>query len=301
MSTLPSPGPHGGDGPAIAAWLGVDPAEVLDLSQSLNPVAPDLRPLAAAHLDAIGRYPDPSRATVALAEAMGIDCDRLVLANGGAEAIALVANRLGRGWVDEPDFALYRRHLPVLDPDGARFRSNPHSPTGRLAGPDEHADVWDEAFFPLATGTWTRGDNAWVVGSLTKLLACPGLRLGYVLAPDPEAASAIRARQPQWSVSSLATEVLPEALTLVDLPTWRDQVTGLRTQLVGAFAAHGLAAEAADGCWVLVHDPALRDRLAPEGIAVRDCTTFGLPGVHRVGVPDGAGLDRLAQALERTA
>ena len=58
---------------------------------------------------------------------------RLLLTNGGAEAIALVAAELGPGWVDEPDFSLYRRHLPAIDPDGPRWRSNPHNPTGRLA------------------------------------------------------------------------------------------------------------------------------------------------------------------------
>jgi len=59
------------------------------------------------------------------------------------------------------------------------------NPTGLLAGQSETAAVWDEAFYALATGSWTRGDvaaGATVVGSLTKLFACPGLRVGYVLA-----------------------------------------------------------------------------------------------------------------------
>ena len=72
-----------------------------------------------------------------------VDPDRLLLTNGGAEAIALVGAELG-GRVEEPDFALYPRG------GGPLWRSNPHNPTGRLArGP---ADVWDEAFYPLATG-----------------------------------------------------------------------------------------------------------------------------------------------------
>ena len=40
---------------------------------------------------------------------------------------------------------------------------------------------------PWPPGRWTRGDaDAVVVGSLTKLLACPGLRVGYVLVPEGE-------------------------------------------------------------------------------------------------------------------
>ena len=108
IAGTPPAGPHGGDGPAVAAALGVDPAELLDLSQSLNPFAPDPSRVVARHLGALGRYPDPARATVALAETMGVDRDRVLLTNGGAEAIALVGAELGRARVDEPDFALYR-------------------------------------------------------------------------------------------------------------------------------------------------------------------------------------------------
>ena len=199
---IPSPGAHGGDGARIAEALGIPVNDVLDLSLSLNPVAPDVRPLVASHLDALRRYPDPERACAALAGAMGVDQDRLVLTNGGAEAIALVAAEVG-GQVEEPEFSLHPRT------GGPRWRSNPHNPTGRLAPPTEAAGVWDEAFWPLATGTWTRGDadaGAWVVGSLTKLLACPGLRVGYVLTPSAHAARVVRDRQPTWSVNGLVAE-----------------------------------------------------------------------------------------------
>ena len=174
-------GRHGGDGARLAARLGIPPSAVLDLSASLNPAAPDPRPILAAHLDAIGRYPDAEAATQALAAAMGVGADRLLLTNGGAEAIALVAAETGPGWVDEPDFSLYRRHLSGLDPLGPRWRSNPHNPSGRLAPVGEKADVWDEAFWPLATGTWTRGDSdagAIVVGSLTSCWPAPGCASG---------------------------------------------------------------------------------------------------------------------------
>lgn len=297
--TLP-PGDHGGEGTRLAALLGVPVEQVLDLSMSLNPVAPDPAPVVARHLAELGRYPDATAATVSLAEAMGVDPARLVLTNGGAEAIALVATHLGRGWVDEPDFSLYRLHLPVLDPHGPRFRSNPHSPSGLLAPPEEQAAVWDEAFYPLATGAWTRGDaerGSWVVGSLTKLLACPGLRLGYVLAPDEEGATAVRRRQPGWSVGGLACAALPELLAIADLPAWAARIAALRADLVALLAGHGYEAAPSDANWVLVAAPELRALLAARAIAVRDCTSFGLPGTVRIAVPDAAGLTRLATAL----
>lgn len=309
---VPVAGAHGGDGARVAAALGIPIGDVLDLSASLNPVAPDPAPIVARHLDALGRYPDPARATAALAERLGVGADRLLLTNGGAEAIALVGALLG-GTVDEPDFSLYpRTGPPVGAPSGApppRWRSNPHSPSGRLAGADELAGVWDEAFWPLATGTWTRGDHrsgSIVVGSLTKLLSCPGLRVGYLLAPESEDGdrllTAARALQPGWSVGGLVCEALPDLLDLVDLPAWAGAVGRLRADLVESLSGHGFDVEAADAPWVLVHQAeALRSRLAPLGVVVRDCTSFSMPGTVRIAVPDEAGRARLVHALERTA
>jgi histidinol-phosphate/aromatic aminotransferase/cobyric acid decarboxylase-like protein len=285
---IPPPGPHGGDAARLAAALGVDPAAVLDLSASLNPVAPDPGEVVAKHLDALRRYPDPIAATRALAEAMAVEPERLPLTNGGAEAIALVAAELG-GTVDEPDFGLYPRTR------GPRWRSNPHNPTGRLAGPDEEAGVWDEAFYPLATGRWTRSDGV-VVGSLTKLLACPGLRVGYVLADD---VGRFAGRQPAWSLNGLAAAALPDLLERVDLPAWSTEVARLRHRLGEMLGRHGLAPEPSDANFVLVRAPGLRARLARHGVLVRDCSTFGMPEHVRVAVPDDAGLARLEETLEK--
>jgi histidinol-phosphate/aromatic aminotransferase/cobyric acid decarboxylase-like protein len=285
---IPAPGAHGGDGARLAAALGVDPAAVLDLSASFNPVAPDPGEVVAKHLDALGRYPEPAAATAALAAAMQVDVDRLLLTNGGAEAIALVAAELG-GRVDEPDFGLYPRR------GGPLWRSNPHNPSGRLAGADQEAGVWDEAFYPLATGSWTRGD-AVVVGSLTKLLACPGLRVGYVLA-DPGPIHRLRRRQTTWSVNGLAAAALPDLLAAVDLPAWAAAVARLRARLVAVLRRAGLDPEPSDANFVLVRAPGLRSRLAPDGVLVRDCASFGLPDHVRVAVTDDAGLARLEEVL----
>jgi histidinol-phosphate/aromatic aminotransferase/cobyric acid decarboxylase-like protein len=297
--TAPPPGPHGGDGARLAATLGITPEEVLDLSMSLNPCAPDVVSLVREHAASIRRYPDPEPATLALANAIGVAPERLVLTNGGSEAIALVAAECPVGAVDEPDFALYARHLERLDPKGPRWRSNPHNPTGALAAEDETADVWDEAFYPLATGAWTRGDRgAVVVGSLTKVFACPGLRAGYVLAPDQDLADRIRARQPRWSASALVCGVLPELLELTDLVTWSAEISKGRHALLELLAAAGLRADRSDAPFVLVRDAGnLRDHLAAHGVLVRDTGSFGIGGGVRVAVPDRAGRERFAEAM----
>jgi histidinol-phosphate/aromatic aminotransferase/cobyric acid decarboxylase-like protein len=287
--TVPPAGSHGGDGPAVARALGLDPDTVLDLSQSLNPLAPDPVPVVARHLEALRAYPDPADATTALARAIGVDPGNLLLTNGGAEAIALVAAELG-GRVVEPEFGLHPRGGGVL------WRSNPHSPSGLLAGSDEIADIWDEAFFPLATGRWTRGDGRAVVGSLTKLLACPGLRLGYVLG-EPDLVARCRARQPQWAVGGMAAAALPDLLETVDLPGWSAGVARLRGALTDLLTSFGLSVRPSDANWVLVDRGGLREALAPYGVVVRDCASFGLPGVTRLAVPSAQGLERLAAAL----
>ena len=290
MSVVPPPGRHGGDGAHVAAALGLDPGAVLDLSASLNPCAPDAGAIVGKHLDSVRRYPDARDATAALADAMAVDADRLLLTNGGAEAIALVAAELG-GRVDEPEFALHPRGR------GPRWRSNPHNPSGRLATPDERAEVWDEAFWPLATGTWTRGDaGAVVVGSLTKLFACPGLRLGYVLA-DPALVESLARRQPAWSVNGPAAAALPDLLDVADLAGWAAEVARLRVDLGAVLRRAGFEPRPSDANWVLVDAPGLRDRLAPHGVVVRDCASFGMPGIVRIAVPDDAGRARLEEVL----
>lgn len=301
-----APGPHGGDGRRVAAALGLDPATVIDLSASLNPFAPDVAALAATVLrqrpGVVVAYPDAGPATAALAATIGIDEDRLVLTNGGAEAIALVAAIAPDGAIAEPEFSLYRRHLTTVTADAPRWRSNPSNPLGTLAGPDELAAVWDEAFYPLATGRWTRGDEpAWRLGSLTKLWACPGLRLGYAIAPDHAAAARLRARQPQWAVNGLMAALVPDLLAATDLAGWQHAIGVARQRFAAELGTLGFAVFGTDANWVLVDGENLRARLAPHGVVVRDLASFGLAGRFRVALPRPTDLDRVLAAFAAVA
>jgi adenosylcobyric acid synthase len=307
---VPPPGEHGGDGLAVARALGLDPDDVLDLSVTCNPLAPDLRAEAmrAVARGALARYPLPEalrRLEERLAVALGVPAELVVATAGGASAIAIVAQALGAGRVEEPEFSLYRRHLQALGAslgEGPRWRSNPRNPTGELAAPDEHAGVWDEAFYPLAAGQWTRGDVARgsvVVGSLTKTFACPGLRIGYAVAPDERLAMRLRALRPAWPLGGLECWLGPWLLDRVDLARTVARLHELRAALVALLERVGLVTEAHAAPWVLVHDvPGLRQALARRGVVVRDLSSFGMHGSVRIAVPDERGLERLEQALE---
>jgi histidinol-phosphate/aromatic aminotransferase/cobyric acid decarboxylase-like protein len=279
----------------IARALGRPVDSMLDLSASLNPFGPDVGALAAAHLGVLRRYPDVAQARRLLAETIGLEPERLLLTNGGSEAISLVARQLG-GRVDEPEFSLHPRDLDST----VRWRSNPHNPTGRLAPPDERADVWDEAFYPLATGRWTRADDEAraVVGSLTKLFACPGLRLGYVIAA-PELIERLEVAQPHWAVGGLEVALLPELLAVADLAGWAAEIVSHRRDLVELLERHGLVPHPSDANFVLCDaPPGFRDKLLAQGIVVRDCASFGLPAQVRVAVPNYEGIERLSVALD---
>lgn len=297
--TAIDPGPHGGDARRVAQQLGLDPADIIDLSASLNPFAPDPTEIISRHLSALHDYPDATAATDVLADAIAVARKRLVLTNGGAEAIALVAAHLGKGAVVEPDFSLYRRHLATVDPHAGRWRSNPASPLGTLAAPEEHAEVWDEAFYPLAASVWTRGDDtSWRLGSLTKLWSCPGLRLGYVIAPDVEGAEVIRGLQPRWSVNGLALAAMHDFLAVTDLPGWALSIASLRTSFTSELERLGLHVTPSSANWVLVHDAArLRMPLARAGIVIRDCSSFGLPTTVRIALPKPHEVERVLGSI----
>lgn len=301
MIVIPDAGAHGGDAALIAEALGVDPSWMVDLSASMNPFAPDSTSLLVARVrqgGAVGRYPNPMLATERLAAAIGIDSELLVLTNGGSEAIALVAGDAPVGDVVEPEFSLYRRHLSVVAPSGRRWRSNPSNPLGLLAPASDVAGVWDEAYFALSTGTWTRGDSdAWRLGSLTKLWACPGLRLGYLIAPDAAAAARIRARQPRWAVNGLAVAMVQDLLAVTDIAAWAVAIEGLRARFADELRSLGYEVRPTQANWLLVNDADLRRRLAPHGVVVRDCRSFGMDGWCRVALPELGVIDRVLSAF----
>jgi histidinol-phosphate/aromatic aminotransferase/cobyric acid decarboxylase-like protein len=105
---------HGGLPHGELRALGIDAADVLDVSANCNPYGPCASVVDAIRAAPIDRYPDPTAAGAceAIAGALGVAADRVALGNGAAEllwTLASVLVRPGTGViVAEPTFCELR-------------------------------------------------------------------------------------------------------------------------------------------------------------------------------------------------
>ncbi|SHL14525.1 threonine-phosphate decarboxylase CobD [Halomonas caseinilytica] len=141
---------HGGRVAPLLARFGL-PADhpVIDFSANLNPLGPPswLPAWLSGAGDALARYPDPDddRARRALAEHDDVAPERVLVTNGGIEAIYLAAalHAGGRALVIEPTFSEYalacRRHGLTVDRlalEAPTFRLDLDAAEAALAGID---------------------------------------------------------------------------------------------------------------------------------------------------------------------
>lgn len=195
--------------------------------------------------------------------------------------------------------------------------ANPSNPAGQaIPGPDlrrlceRHADtcfVIDEAFASFApTGTSLLDSgapppNAVVVRSLTKELAMPGLRMGYLVG-DAHLAGQLRNVLPAWPLSAPA--IAAAIAGLMDQGhVGAGAARGRRyvADLAGALAAAGAVPFPSDANYLLAHAPTAFSRLRSRGIAVRDCASFGLPGHVRLAAPKPVDMDTVMTAIHGLA
>ncbi|MEA1935424.1 MAG: threonine-phosphate decarboxylase CobD [Thermodesulfobacteriota bacterium] len=177
---------------------------------------------------------------------------------------------------------------------------NPANPTGVLTPKDKLcriiacADeigalaVIDEAFIDFVEEESVKEEifrfpNLIVMRSMTKFFGIPGLRVGYLMASAP-CIQKIREDKPPWTVSSLAQRMAVDALSDRDyIRDTTQYVTVEREFLMDALnEIPGLKTYRSKANFFLVfmdstislNSIELRDRLAQEGILIRDCSTF---------------------------
>jgi L-threonine-O-3-phosphate decarboxylase len=195
------------------------------------------------------------------------------------------------------------------------YLCNPNNPTGVYLTDDEVRGLagglsagpllLDEAYVQFVEGAWdatplTRYGRVLLLRSMTKDYGIAGLRLGYLVA-HPDAIAAARRLQPEWSASALAQAAGLAALADEDhLRRTLALVREAKAALLHNLCAIGVEVHAGAANFLLLRvGDATTTRLAllRRGIAVRDCSSFGLPRHIRVGVRTPEENARLVEAL----
>jgi histidinol-phosphate aminotransferase len=173
--------------------------------------------------------------------------------------------------------------------------------------------VVDEAYLSLSSSVASAlprstSGRVVVVRSLTKDAGLAGLRIGYAIAPPPVAAT-VRRVIPPWSVSALAQAGALAALAdHAHMARVYRAVAASREHLVTGLHDLGLPPYPSVTNFVLVpvgNGTGVTQALLARDIAVRDCTSFGLPACIRIGVrpiPDQVLLlDQLRVVMDPSA
>jgi threonine-phosphate decarboxylase len=303
---------------------------LLDFSANLNPFPPEIpwRPDPSV----LSSYPDDRYED--LREAIGRTFHRrpeeVAVGNGSMEIIRVFCHAALSGgdgfFVDRPTFGEYELSArlagasPVEDLSRARVRflCNPNNPTGALlpaegvrgilreVGAGSGTLFLDEAFIELSDPgqslVHVTDPALFLIRSLTKAFAVPGLRFGYGFG-DPDLIARMEVLRPPWSVNAFAEAFAIEAFSHFGLlEESRQRVARERAWLEGRIRGMGLAPLPSSANFLLVNlaEPAsaLADRLLARGILVRDCASFGLPSSIRVAVRHREENERLVEALQ---
>mgnify|MGYP001097639095 CR=1 FL=1 len=304
--------------------------DLLDFSANINPYPPEI------HWDlepsVLEDYPDDRYETLkeVIARTFGRDAAEVTVGNGSVELIrAFCLVTLDHGdtaCIRPPTFAEYRMAALLAgarctaDSDGAavRFLCNPNNPTGRLQTRPELLQALsraaeqgtylflDEAFIELADPRQSLVDisheNLFVLRSLTKSFAVPGIRFGYGFG-TPELIERVETVRLPWTVNAFAEAFAIEAFRHYDkLEDSRARIARERGWLCDHLDRLGLVYEPPSANYILVEVPmpseVLVERLLGHKILVRDCRSFGLPHHIRVAVRTHAENRRLIEALE---
>ena len=226
---------HGGD-----VWRGALPEDYLDFSANLNPEGPPewVREALALGLERARFYPDLSGAAArrGMAAHLGLPEDCVLVTAGGIEAASLAAKLPGQHGVVQPTFQEYGRlcgayhnifreklHEYTFLEGKNVWLCNPNNPTGDVLKRNKMMEllekaekagarlIVDEAFIEYSPENSVADlvkahPGLVILGSLTKILAIPGIRLGY-MAASPNVIEALAGDLLPWRLNSLADAV----------------------------------------------------------------------------------------------
>jgi len=295
---------HGGNIFSVARHEGVAWQQILDFSASINPLGPSpaAREAIFSAVDRIAHYPDrtASRLRDRLGDEWGVTPEKVIAGNGATELLFDWCRYFGNGTIASPAFGEFHRAWPdarlcsladrrTWPTGGPVVLTRPANPTGTLIGADAvlqyaqgrtDAVLVDESFLDFCEApslTGHAGKNLFVLRSLTKFWALPGLRIGALVGD----VGALTPMRPPWPVN-----VLAEAAALASIDD-RDHATRTRAfvRAESAWLAGELARLPELRVWEPVANylfvetdraPELTAYAATRGVLLRDCS--GWPG-----------------------
>lgn len=320
---------HGGN-----VWEDGKPEMWLDFSANLRPEGTPYWVMQAMQ-DALYHtryYPDRTMkaAKSGLAAYAGVSPECILPTAGGAAAIDLALSMSpGTVHVMPVTFGEYAERAKVHGrsisvwngkciPGDTVVICNPNNPTGEAMTRKQILSLFeyvqscgaemivDEAFIDFCPEYSVRQDvqlGLMVVGSLTKTLCIPGVRLGYVCAV-PERIAELGRRALSWAVSALASAVaekLPKHLEEIKEDAAKNALR--REKLTVALRALGAKVMPSAANFLLADFGCdmteAAARLKEKQILVRTCASFGLPPcVWRLAVKTEEENARLIACLE---
>jgi threonine-phosphate decarboxylase len=179
----------------------------------------------------VTHYPErePARLRRALADLWQVEEERILLGNGATELLHFFARveAQKRVTLALPTFSEFHRAyprartVPADDPgawptDGLLVLTQPNNPTGQTVrlGARSHPVLIDESFLEftgMRSAMSMRGPNLYVLRSLTKFYALPGLRVGALVGAVDVVRRWRELREP-WQVNVLAEEAALAAI-----------------------------------------------------------------------------------------
>ncbi len=311
---------HGGNVIAQAKKYNIEIDKIIDFSANINPLGfpQNLKGLIIENLNFIKNYPELESKDLkkALSNYIGVETKNIIVTNGSCELIYLISRLLSRQRVliPSPTFTEYERAFKnrvrlvnLRDGDDfplsidkinlkdvqSVFLCNPNNPTGGLWQKEKILEltkqvmvVVDEAFMEFVEDKESVAkeaatiNNLFVIRSLTKFFAIPGLRIGYGIGTQ-KTIETLSALQPPWSVNSIAQ--IAATHIVKDKDFIKETIKLIKKERAFLFNSlsqiNYLKLYPSVANFILIklkelNSTILTDNLGRKGIFIRDCSDF---------------------------
>ena len=309
-----------------------------DFSTNSNAAGPCPAVLDALRAADAAHYPDPGYTSLrrALAGFHGVEPGRIVIAasasefihrisaawaQGGGRKVCLPAHSYGDYERAASAWGLQVSRIAAPRGDAAlRWLCEPSSPLGQPEESQSRAIdtcVLDMAYEPQrlegrASFDVVQRNRIWQLWTPNKAMGLTGVRAAYAIAPESDDAAALKQRleqlSPSWPIGAHGVALLETwvgdeaqawlAQSLHALRAWKAQQRAICESL-------GWQCLPSDANFFCARTnapyPQLSAALRAEGIKLRDCASFGLPGHVRLGVLPPQSQQALKEAWTRAA